>query len=198
MDYFAQAWAQTASIEKGYSNRPPDPETMYGITVNVARAHGYTGPMKERTFAIVTCIARAEFWDRLRLDEVAQISAPVALELFDTNFNLWEGAAGTFLQRALNALDLKSPVGVDLGDLKVDGIIGSTTIARLSVVMHSRPYREVETILLRTLNSLQCADYVRQANAQPWKRQFFAGWVLKRVEIEAAAVADGRVAAARV
>lgn len=198
MDYFAPAWAQTAAIEKGYSNRPPDPETMYGITIAVARAYGYDGPMKELPYSKAVQIGRAEYWDRLRLSEVANISAPVATELFDTNMNLWEGAAGEFLQRALNAFDITSPIGVLLGDLKVDGIIGSSTIARLSVVMNSRPNREVETILLRVLNSLQCADYVRQANAQPWKRQFFAGWILKRVQIEtehAQGLADvGRVA----
>lgn len=188
MDYFAHAWSLTGAIEKGYSNRPPDPETMHGITIAVARAHGWTGPMRELPIDVATRIARTEYWDRLRLDEIAQLSPSIAYELFDTNFNLWEGAAGQFLQQSINAA---APPAVENGDvvplLKVDGLIGSMTIARLGTVLRSRQNGEAELILLRMLNSLQCADYMRQVISQPWKRQFLAGWILKRVTMDAPA-----------
>lgn len=182
MDYFAEAWAATGAIEKGYSNRPPDPETMHGITIAVARAHGYLGHMKDLPWAFATSIARASYWDTLRLDEIAQISPLIALELFDTNVNLWAGAAPKWLQVALNALNETWAAGAQ-PDLVVDEVIGTQTIKRLAALMKTRPNREVETIVLRTLNSLQCADYARQAGSDLSKRRFFAGWVLKRVSL---------------
>lgn len=185
MDYFAEAWARTGSIERGYSNRPPDPETMHGITITVARRHGYQGPMRALPFEFATRIAREEYWDTLRLDEISQVSQRVAFELFDTNFNMFEGAAAQFLQRSLNALNVTTrPGDSPPEDLPIDSIIGSRTVARFAEIMRTRRAGEVETILLRSLNALQCADYIRQANAQPWKRSFYAGWVLKRVTVE--------------
>ncbi len=37
------------AVEGGYSNNPADPggETNHGVTVAVARSHGYDGPMRE-------------------------------------------------------------------------------------------------------------------------------------------------------
>lgn len=188
-DYFQHAWAETHAIERGYANNPDDPggETMHGITARVARAWGYTGSMRDLPASLATKIARAEYWDALRLDEVAQLSPAIALELFDTNFNLWAGAAAQWFQRALNVLNLHPDLEVRVGgspDLKVDGVIGSATIARLGMILRSRAPGEAETVLLCTLNALQCADYLRQATGQIGKRAFYAGWVLKRVRMD--------------
>lgn len=180
MDYFDQAWAITHGIEKGYVNNPNDPggETNHGITAKVARAHGYLGDMRDLPVGFARTIARAEYWDRLRLDEIAQLSPRIAMEVFDTNFNFYDGAAAEFLQRSINAMNRSG-----LPDLKVDGVIGSGTIALFGTVMRSRERAEAEEVILKSLNALQCCDYIRQANAQPWKRTFFAGWVLQRVRV---------------
>jgi len=180
MDYFDQAWTQTHGVEKGYVNNPHDPggETNHGITVRVARAHGYLGPMRDLPLGLATSIARTEYWERLRLDEIAAMSPRIAMEVFDTNFNFYEGAAAEFLQRSINAMTRSG-----LEDLKVDGVIGSGTVSMLGTVLRSRARQEAEEVLLKSLNALQCCDYIRQANAQPQKRDFFAGWVLQRVRV---------------
>lgn len=177
MDYFVDAWAATHEVERGFFDDPVGGPTMHGITERVARAHGYTGPMQDLPLDLARHIGKLAYWDPLRLDEIAQISAPVALELFDTNFNLFEGAAAQFFQRTLNGLNQHAP------DLEVDGVIGSRTVWLFGSLMRERRNGETETIVLRCLNSLQCADYIRQANGSAIKRAFLAGWVLKRVRV---------------
>lgn len=176
-EWFERAWRTTHDIEAGYVNHPNDPggETNHGVTVKVARAHGYKGDMRDLTEVKALEIGKKEFWDRLLLDEIAALSPSIALELFDTNMNLWYGAAGKFLQTGLNSL-------TGLG-LVVDGEIGARTIAALKVFLAKRK-GDGELVLLNILNAQQCVDYMRQVEQRPTKRSFFFGWVLKRVRIK--------------
>lgn len=179
---FAEAWKRTGRSEGSYSNNPDDPggETMWGVTSFVARKQGYTGPMKDLSREMAEKIARDEYWAPLRLDDIAAISADVAFELFDTNFNLYHGAAASFLQLSLSSLNRQQR---DYPDINLDGRIGLKTIEALKAFIKLRG-REGEVVLLRCLNSLQCADYIRQAAANPRKESFLYGWVLQRVKIE--------------
>lgn len=178
---FDRAWAKTHAIEQGYSNNPKDPggETNHGITLRVARAHGYLGDMKHLPVEIAVQIAKTEYWDSLMLDQISLISDRVAEELFDTNFNMWSGAAGKFLQRALNALNRE---GLDYSDLSVDGNIGPKTVAAFQAFLNKRGALG-EVVMLRCLNFQQGADYLRQCTETNGKEEFFYGWVLNRVAI---------------
>lgn len=179
MDYFQSAWAVTIGLEAGYSNRPPDPETMWGVTVAVARAHGYTGPMKDLPIETARQIAKGEYWDTLMLDQVAALSAPIAAKLFDQHYNMWSHAPGTFLQRSLNALDHG---GADFPDITVDGSIRALTISALAAFLKKRG-QEGELVMLKCLNGLQVADYMRQVEQTPTKESSFYGWIDKRVSL---------------
>jgi lysozyme family protein len=178
-DVFDEAWRRTGIAEKGYSFDPRDTggETMFGITSRVARMHGYGGRMKDLPRETARAIARSEYWNPLRLQEVAAISAPVAMEVFDTNFNLYHGAAAMFLQKSLTALNREAK---DFPDLTIDARIGVATLDALRAFINKRG-KEGELVLLRCLNSLQCAEYLRQVVARPVAEQFLFGWVLKRV-----------------
>jgi lysozyme family protein len=178
-DVFEEAWRRTGLAEKGYVFDPRDPggETNLGITVRVARLHGYTGKMRDLPKETARAIARSEYWNPLRLQQIAEISALVAMEVFDTNFNLYSGAAATFLQRSLTALNRETK---DYPDIRVDGLIGAGTIEALRAFMNKRG-KDGELVLLRCLNSLQCAEYIRQAEARPIAEAFLFGWVLTRV-----------------
>jgi lysozyme family protein len=176
---FAAAWSRTHSAEGGYSNNPADPggATNHGITERIARAFGFTGDMRDLTLEQATDIAKRAFWDPLRLDEIAAISYPIAAELFDTNINMWSGAAARFLQRALNALNRGQR---DFPDVIFDGVIGSGTIAALAAYLKVRG-PDGERVMLACLNGQQVDDYIRQCSADPAKEAFFFGWVLARV-----------------
>lgn len=182
VDGFTLAWTRTVGLEGGYSNNKSDPggETMYGVTARIARAFGYTGPMLDLPRATATAIGRKAFWDPLRLDQVASISQPIAEEVFDTNYNFYAGAAANFLQRALNALNRG---GHDFADELVDGKIGPITLLALGAFIKTRGTGGV-LVLLRCLNGLQLADYVRQVEANEAKEDFFYGWVLNRVAMD--------------
>src|SRR4029077_10602029 len=103
-EMFAQAWSKTGNLEKGYVDDPKDSggETSMGITVAVARAHGYDGPMKDLPPQTAMQIAKAAYWDILRLDDVGALSPSLAEKLFDIGFLGGIGTAGLFFQKALN------------------------------------------------------------------------------------------------
>lgn len=186
MDIFQQAWANTGRAEGAYSNDPKDPggETMFGITIRVARAQGYSGPMKDLPQETATRIARAEYWVKPGIDLIAAYSAAIALEIFDTNFNLYSGFAAASLQRSLNALNRNH---LDYPDIPVDSRLGSKTFDALAAFLKKRGAGG-ELVLLRALNALQGAEYIRQAEANRDKEAFLFGWLMQRVKIETPAV----------
>lgn len=112
MSSFDDAFDALIGNEGGYSDNPNDPggETMWGVTARVARAYGYTGPMRDLPRDTAKAIAKKLYWDPLHLDE---FDPRVAFQIFDANYNgghpvIWmQGAAGA----------------------AVDGLIGPATIA---------------------------------------------------------------------
>ncbi len=83
---------------------------MWGVTARVARAAGYTGPMRDLPRDTAKAIAKRLYWDPLHLD---QFDPRVAFQILDANYNgghpvIWmQGAAGA----------------------RVDGVLGPNTIA---------------------------------------------------------------------
>jgi lysozyme family protein len=117
MSSFDDAFDALIGNEGGYSNNPKDPgaETMWGVTARVARAAGYTGPMRDLPRDTAKAIAKRLYWDPLQLD---QFDTRVAFQIFDANYNgghpvIWmQGAAGAH----------------------VDGILGQQTIAAVQAI----------------------------------------------------------------
>ena len=109
---FETAFDLLITHEGGFSNHPDDPggATMYGVTEVVARAEGYTGPMRELTLDFAKSVYRKRYWDACRCDQM-----PDALRypLFDAAVNSGPSQAIKWLQSA---------VGV-----KVDGALGPVT-----------------------------------------------------------------------
>jgi lysozyme family protein len=114
MSPFDTAFAFTVGIEGGYSNHPSDPggETMWGVTVAVARAHGYFGPMRDMPLSVAKAIYRSAYWDICRCDE---LSAGFSDDVFDIAVNHGPGTAIRCLQ--------------EIAGVTVDGNIGPKTIA---------------------------------------------------------------------
>jgi len=166
--------------EGGYVNDPSDSggETNFGITVDVAREHGFTGNMKDLTREMAFNIYAAAYWDKLNLDKIEMFSALIAEELADTAVNMGTGKAAEFFQRSLNALN---DGGRLYPDMKVDKSVGSTTIAAFSKFLEGRGTKGV-VIMLRALNSLQGAFYIELAERREKDEKFLAGWLLNRVK----------------
>ncbi|WP_034302556.1 glycoside hydrolase family 108 protein [Herbaspirillum sp. RV1423] len=138
MSSFDDAFDALIGNEGGYSNNQKDPggETMWGVTLRVARAYGYTGAMKDLPRETAKAIAKKLYWDPLRLDS---FDPRVAFQIFDTNYNgghpvIWmQGAAG----------------------IKVDGVLGPVTIAAVAATDPLKFVMRWNSLRIRYFTSLK-------------------------------------------
>lgn len=174
----------TIGKEGRYSNNKHDRggETMWGITIAVARANGYTGPMVDMPRSTAVEIYRKEYYLRPGFGRVAELSEAVAEELFDTGVNMGVKVACTFLQRALNVLNRTHSTSPLYADLKVDGVIGNLSLVALAVFLKHRG-KDGELVLLTMLNCLQGVRYIELCEAREANEEFVYGWFKNRVVI---------------
>lgn len=188
MNAFLAAWLKTGREEGGYVDNPNDSggPTNHGVTERVARAHGYRGHMRDLPRDRAREIAKSQYWDLMRLDDVALISVPVAEEMFDTGFNCGQDNAAKFLQRALNRFNRSHRTGVapDYPEVSEDGLIGRMTLQSLRMFFDRRK-KLGETVMLRALNAQQGAYYMAITPAHSRNEEFAFGWFANRVRIEA-------------
>ena len=166
--------------EGGYVNHPSDRggPTNFGITEGVARAHGFSGSMRNLPRSEAAAIYKRLYWLRPRFDQVAKRSQAVAAELFDSGVNMGPSVAATFLQRALSALNRDRQ---DYADLVPDGRIGPATLSALDRFLELRGQKKGETVLLKALDALQGERYIRLAERRPANEAFLYGWLANRV-----------------
>lgn len=150
---------------------------MYGVTVKVALAHGYSGPMKDMPLATAKAIYQASYWDLIHLGEIDKISPAIAAEMFDTGVNCGVGIPVPYLQRALNAFNRQAK---DYPDMAVDGLCGASTIASLRSFLHLRG-TDGEKVMLAALNAQQGVRYLEIVERRPTSESFSYGWFLNRV-----------------
>jgi lysozyme family protein len=151
--------------------------TNFGITESVARAAGWTGPMRALPRALARAIYTDRYWTRPGFGAVAAIAPPVATALFDIGVNMGPGVAGAFLQRSLNALNRR---GRDWPDVPVDRVIGTATLAALRRLHHVRGDAGV-SVLLKAINALKGARYIELAEGRAANETFLYGWLAERV-----------------
>ena len=165
--------------EGDYSNHPADRggPTRWGITEAVARRQGYRGDMRRLPQSDAAAIYRRLYWIAPRFDEVAVRAPKLAGELFDTGINMGTGTATGFLQRALNALNRGAK---DYADLVVDRHIGAATLAALDGFFTQRGAAG-ESVLLKAVEALQGAHYLRLAETRPSQEAFLYGWLANRI-----------------
>lgn len=171
--------ADLLAKEGGYVNHPDDrgKETNWGITVEVARANGYTGAMRDMPQSVAERIYRRRYVIGPGFDRVGDRSAVIAAELVDTGVNMGPAVASMMLQRALNALNRG---GKDYADIGVDGKVGPATLRALERYLAARG-KEGEAVLLRALNCLQGERYIDLAEKRPANEAFLYGWLRTRV-----------------
>jgi lysozyme family protein len=165
--------------EGGYVNNPNDKggPTNWGVTQAVARAHGYTGDMRDLSRDQALAILTADYWTGPRFDQVAELSAVIAAELCDTGVNMGPPVAAQFLQRSLNVFNRQGKL---YPDITTDGQIGPRTISALRSYLASRGNPGV-TVMLKALNSLQGERYIALSEARQANEEFVFGWLSNRV-----------------
>lgn len=174
---FDTAFDRLIGHEGGYSNHPDDPggETMWGVTASVARANGYTGPMKDLTRDFARGVYNKQYVVAPGFDKIAAISPSIGAELVDTGVNMGPKVAAQFLQRALNGLNNQ---GKDYTDVLVDGAAGQKTRDALTAFLKKRG-AEGERRLLMLLNALQGERYLSLSEGRSANEAFLFGWLAR-------------------
>lgn len=162
------------NVEGGYVNDPSDPggETIWGMTIAVARANGYVGRMRDMTKDIAKVIYKKQYWLKPKFDQVAVRYPRVAAELFDTGVNAGVARASEFLQRVLNVLN---DGGRLYADIVPDGQLGPASLTALDGYMRARG-KAGEDALVRYLDALQGNHYITLAERSSKFERFMYGW----------------------
>lgn len=183
MRAITEAIESTIGKEGGYSNNPLDPggETIWGITIKVARANGYHGPMKDMPRSTAVEIYRRVYFVAPGFEAVASVSTAIAEELFDTGVNMGVGVPSKFIQRCLNVLN-QSHKSILFPELVVDGAVGPATVSALAKFIKFRG-KEGELVLLTMLNALHGARYIELTENREKNEEFIYGWFRARVVI---------------
>lgn len=175
--------ANTIGREGRYSNNPADPggETMWGITVGVARANGYDGPMQELPQATATAIYKKVYWIAPGFGAMGQQSNAIAVKLFDMGVNCGQGFAVRTMIRCLNVLNNSGTLWADVPQVPALGI---TAQAALKSFLNQRGIGGENTLLFM-LAAQQSNHYLELAEARASNEQFEYGWQSQRALYEA-------------
>lgn len=173
--------AEVIDREGGYVNHPADRggPTNWGITIAVARRHGYNGDMRALTRPQAAAIYAADYWHSLKLDEVAQFSTDLALVLFDFGVNSGPGRAAEYLQRQLNVLNNR---GKFYRDIAVDGAFGNASMTALRGFAAARGDGGLE-VLAHTVNAERIVFCRGLAERSESQEAFTYGWFRRVVEL---------------
>jgi lysozyme family protein len=165
--------------EGGYVDHPADRggATRWGISEAVARRQGYMDDMRHLPHSDAAAIYKRLYWVSPAFDKIAEVAPKLAAELFDTGINMGTGTAIGFLQRALNALNRNAR---DYADLTVDRRVGPATLLALNAFLRNRGPAG-EDVLLKAVEALQGAHYVRLAETRPSQEAFLYGWLANRI-----------------
>ncbi len=134
-EHFTAALKDLLGAEGDFSNNADDPggRTRFGITEAVAREHGYEGPMRELPVEIAKEIYWWRYWVEAGCDHLPELDPALAKGVFEAAVNLGVRRVVKFLQRTLNASNLR---GRYWSDILVDGDFGPKTLAAVHS-MHS-------------------------------------------------------------
>tara|TARA_B100000446_G_C10552936_1_gene341501 strand:+ start:10564 stop:11199 length:636 start_codon:yes stop_codon:yes gene_type:complete len=176
-----QLIAEVIDREGGYVNHPADRggPTNWGITIAVARHHGYTGDMRALSRQQAAAIYAADYWHSLQLDEIAAFSTDLALVLFDFGVNSGPGRAAEYLQRQLNVLNNR---GRFYADIAVDGSVGGETLKALAGFVAARGNGGLE-VLAHTINAERIVFCRGLAERSESQEAFTYGWFRRVVEL---------------
>ncbi|MEY8203969.1 MAG: glycosyl hydrolase 108 family protein [Bermanella sp.] len=176
-----QCIAEVMAREGGYVNHPDDRggPTNYGVTQAVARDHGYQGDMQDYPEASAFAVYDKQYWQRLKLDLVAEVSPELAIQLFDFGVNSGTSRAAKRLQRLLNSLNNR---GKHYRDIGVDGGIGTMTLNALKGFHSKRGDHGLE-VLTESLNALRIAFCVGITEDNESQEAFAFGWLSRIVSL---------------
>ena len=163
------------TVEGGYSNNPADPggETNHGVTVQVARDAGYTGPMRDLPKEFAQQLYARDYIERPNFHRVIAMSPAVGEKLVDAGVNAGPGRSARWFQQSLNHL---SRAGADFPLVVVDGQIGAQSLAAYQALERKRGRVKACELTLKLVDAQQGAHYMGLN-----KPMFIVGWADNRL-----------------
>lgn len=137
---FETAFHALLGHEGSYSNHENDPggETMWGVTIAVARAHGYSGPMKDMPTDVAKAIYKKSYWDAVNAEE---LPPSVRYAVFDAAVNSGVRTAVQWLQQSVGATP--------------DGVLGPKTLVAINEVNPDGLLRKMLGRRLRAMTDMR-------------------------------------------
>jgi lysozyme family protein len=172
---FETAFARTVRLEGGFGKDPNDKGNwtggergigiLKGTKYGISAARFPDEDIENLTLDRAKHLYKVYFWDVMRLDEVRD--GKIQEEMFDTGVNCGEGTAVLCAQRAINFLEIGTPV-------TEDGGIGPQTLTYINKWCSKDP-----EALFKALNGEQYA-YYKSLNGLAFEGYKY-GWT-KRVQ----------------
>ena len=168
--------AAVFALEGGYvwDKNDPGGETNHGVTVAVARANGYTGPMLDLTPEFAEQIYYTNYISKPGFGDVIALSPTISEKLIDAGVNAGISRPSVWFQTSLNAL---SRGGKDYPQIKVDGKVGSGTYAAYKSLQKVRGKVLACELVLKTLDAQQTMHYLSLEKLN----MFTPGWIANRI-----------------
>lgn len=165
----------TINIEDGYVNDKDDPggETNMGATKTVARAYGYTGPMKTLPKDVAVSIYYDGYIVKPGFEPLVQVNAPVVEELFDTGVNMGPVWPSRWFQETIN-----ETCGTKL---VVDGNVGAGTVNAFTECQSKIGAQKICVTFLDKLDAKQKARYLYLIDRNPVLVKYKRGWLNTRI-----------------
>lgn len=143
------------------------------VTVQVARANGYTGPMRTLPRVVATSIYYRRYLVEPGLEPLIALDAAVTEELFDTTVNMGPQRPSRWFQQGLNELCAAK--------VSVDGQIGGQSIAAHASCQKKLGATMLCRTMLDSLDAKQKAEYGRLVRVNANLGVFYNGWVAHRI-----------------
>lgn len=168
--------AAVFAFEGGYVNDPRDPggETNHGITVAVARDHGYTGPMKDLPKEKATEIYLDDYITKPGYGELIALSPAVGHKVVDAGVNTGTRQSSLWFQRSMNAL---SRGGQDFPQINVDGKLGTGSIKAYEALRRVRGNVLACELTIKLMDAQQANHYMSLTKTP----QYIPGWIDHRI-----------------
>lgn len=168
--------AAVFAMEGDYSNHPSDPggETMYGITVDVARAHGYKGEMKNLPRELAVSIYEKDYVTKPGFREIIDMSPAVGHKLVDAGVNAGTPRSSRWLQSSLNSLNRG---GKDYATLAVDSKVGAGTANAYKQLQAKRGKIKACELVIKLIDAQQATHYMSLTKLS----DFTVGWIDHRI-----------------
>lgn len=163
-------------VEKGYVDNPNDPggATNHGVTVAVARKHGYEGHMRGLPKNMAYDIYVKDYIKAPGYEPLLALSPALAHKVIDGGVNAGTGRSSRWFQQSLNALNRN---GTDYRDIAVDGKVGAGTIGAYKSLVNKRGKFEACSMMIKLMDVHQGMHYLSLTNLET----FTPGWVSHRI-----------------